>query len=250
MTIEIADRLCAYRKKNGLSQEELAERIGVSRQAVSKWERAEASPDTDNLILLSKIYGVTLDELLNTDPTEESEPEKKESVSFKNGIHVDAKNGDKVHIDFSGIHVEDHNGEKVHIDYSGINVEELAKKDGHIHFNQDAFSDPAIAAKRKQLHSFPFAIICCIAFLLIGFFNVLGGWSCGWLVFLLIPIYYSLCDAILVRNPALFCYPVLTALCFLACGLYMGFWHPTWIVFVTIPLYYAMCSFVKNKKAN
>ena len=67
MNIEIANRFQQLRKKNNLSQEELAEKIGVSRQAVSKWERAEASPDTDNLILLSKLYGISLDELLKTD---------------------------------------------------------------------------------------------------------------------------------------------------------------------------------------
>lgn len=53
MNIETANRLLQYRKKMNLSQEELAAKIGVSRQAVSKWERAEASPDTDNLILLA-----------------------------------------------------------------------------------------------------------------------------------------------------------------------------------------------------
>ena len=57
MNIEIANRLLQYRKKNNLSQEELAAKIGVSRQAVSKWERAEASPDTDNLILLAQQIG-------------------------------------------------------------------------------------------------------------------------------------------------------------------------------------------------
>ena len=59
MNIEIANRLLQYRKRMGLSQEELAEKIGVSRQAVSKWERAEAAPDTDNLIELgrSEQYG-------------------------------------------------------------------------------------------------------------------------------------------------------------------------------------------------
>ena len=67
MNVETANHLQMLRKKNGYSQEELAEKIGISRQAVSKWERAEASPDTDNLILLAKLYGVTLDELLKTD---------------------------------------------------------------------------------------------------------------------------------------------------------------------------------------
>ena len=75
MNIETANRLFQYRKKHNLSQEELAEKIGVSRQAISKWERAEASPDTDNLIILAKIYGVTLDELLQG----ESEPQVKEN---------------------------------------------------------------------------------------------------------------------------------------------------------------------------
>lgn len=67
MNIDIANRLFELRKKNSLSQEDLAEKIGVSRQAVSKWERAEASPDTDNLILLAKLYEISLDELLSTD---------------------------------------------------------------------------------------------------------------------------------------------------------------------------------------
>lgn len=67
MNVETANRLQRLRKQNGYSQEELAEKIGISRQAVSKWERAEASPDTDNLILLARLYGVTLDELLNTE---------------------------------------------------------------------------------------------------------------------------------------------------------------------------------------
>lgn len=65
MNAEFAGRLQQLRKSNGLSQEELAEKIGVSRQAVSKWERAEASPDTENLILLSGLYRMSLDELVN-----------------------------------------------------------------------------------------------------------------------------------------------------------------------------------------
>lgn len=65
MTLETAARLTQLRKERGLSQEELAEELHVSRQAVSKWERAESSPDTDNLIALGQLYGITLDELIH-----------------------------------------------------------------------------------------------------------------------------------------------------------------------------------------
>lgn len=67
MNIEIANRLVQLRKENGLSQEALAAKLGISRQAISKWERAEASPDTDNLMALAELYGMSLDALLNTE---------------------------------------------------------------------------------------------------------------------------------------------------------------------------------------
>jgi HTH-type transcriptional regulator/antitoxin HipB len=69
--------LYELRKKHNLSQEELAEKLGVSRQAVSKWERSEASPDTDNLIALAKIYELSLDELIY------GEKEEKDSLFCK-----------------------------------------------------------------------------------------------------------------------------------------------------------------------
>ena len=74
MNIKLADRLVELRKEHKLSQEALAEKLGLSRQSISKWERAEASPDTDNLIALAEIYGITLDQLLgNSEIKEKSE---------------------------------------------------------------------------------------------------------------------------------------------------------------------------------
>ena len=55
------------RSERGLSQEQLAERVGVSRQAVSKWEVGDAIPDTDKLIPLARALGITVDELLGND---------------------------------------------------------------------------------------------------------------------------------------------------------------------------------------
>lgn len=66
MNIEIANRLVELRKSHGYSQEALAAKLSISRQAISKWERAEASPDTDNLMALAELYGTTLDALVNT----------------------------------------------------------------------------------------------------------------------------------------------------------------------------------------
>ena len=56
----VGQTIAALRKKKGWTQVELAEKLQVSDKAVSKWERAESSPDTDNLICLAKLYGVSV----------------------------------------------------------------------------------------------------------------------------------------------------------------------------------------------
>lgn len=63
----LADKIIELRKKNGWSQEELADKLGVSRQAVSKWEGAQAVPDMNRIIRLSEIFGVSTDLLLKDD---------------------------------------------------------------------------------------------------------------------------------------------------------------------------------------
>lgn len=63
--MDVAERLAALRKHAGLSQGDVAERLNVSRQAVSRWETGFTVPSTDNLSHLGRLYGVTLDELLS-----------------------------------------------------------------------------------------------------------------------------------------------------------------------------------------
>ena len=60
----IADRIQSLRKSKGMSQEELADAVGVSRQAVSKWESEQATPDLDKVVIMSDIFEVTTDYLL------------------------------------------------------------------------------------------------------------------------------------------------------------------------------------------
>lgn len=60
----LADKIIRLRKKNGWSQEELADQMHVSRQAVSKWEAAQTTPDLEKILMLGKLFGVTTDYLL------------------------------------------------------------------------------------------------------------------------------------------------------------------------------------------
>ena len=75
--MELAAQIAALRKKHGFSQEELGEKLGVSRQAVSKWESGQAVPELEKLKELSRIFGVSLNELLQL---EESSPKKTEGA--------------------------------------------------------------------------------------------------------------------------------------------------------------------------
>ena len=78
----LAEKIIQLRKQNGWSQEELAMRIGVSRQSVSKWESMSSLPDLDKIIKLSEIFGVSIDYLLKDDMDEEPgyEPDVIESI--------------------------------------------------------------------------------------------------------------------------------------------------------------------------
>ena len=61
----LADKIIDLRKKNGWSQEELAEQLGVSRQSVSKWESAQSVPDMGRVVQMSELFNVSTDYLLN-----------------------------------------------------------------------------------------------------------------------------------------------------------------------------------------
>ena len=69
----LADKITQLRKKNGWSQEELADRMDISRQAVSKWESNQATPDIEKIIQLSSLFGVTIDSLLKEEGQHKTE---------------------------------------------------------------------------------------------------------------------------------------------------------------------------------
>lgn len=74
--MKLSEKILMLRKQKGMSQEELAEKLNVSRQAVSRWEGGSALPDATNVLQLSKLFEVSADYLLNDDYEEISAEEK------------------------------------------------------------------------------------------------------------------------------------------------------------------------------
>lgn len=251
MDLAMAQRLVDRRKAAGLSQEALAAQLGVSRQAVSKWERSESSPDTDNLIALAALYGVSLDELLygeavdDADCSEDSdagaeasdEAEEDEDsadntsrsdkplvdISLAHGIHViDPDKGEEVHVGWNGIHVtNERKGEEVHVGPGGVHVDTL-EDDGHsVHTNADGtvtidgetFSSWKEAHDKLDHHGK-------------HFHTKLGrAWN-------------------------KFPFPALVALAYLALGIVYGTWDMGLFLVFLIPIYYAIGDFIDRRRLS
>ncbi len=194
MDIQIAERLQKLRKEHCYSQEQLADELGVSRQAVSKWERGEASPDTDNLIALARLYNISVDDVLfeksSTQTVAEAsdETEKSEEKNEKAETRPQSVTGT----------------------VAGVTV-----------------------------------IISCIAYFLMG--ALWDLWHPAWLVFFAIPVITTVSEAIIKKDPNIFCFPVVVTAVYLLLGCQWGLWHPWWVLFLTIPVYYLIIDLVKKK---
>lgn len=246
MDLAMAQRLVDRRKAAGLSQEALAAQLGVSRQAVSKWERSESSPDTDNLIALAALYGVSLDELLygeaasdadsSEDGSTETVDEAKEAedsaehadcgdkplvdISLARGIHViDPNKGEEVHVGWNGIHVtNERKGEEVHVGPDGVHVDTL-EDDGHsVHTNDDGtvtidgetFSSWKEAHDKLDHHGKHFHT------------KVGRAWN-------------------------KFPFPALVTLAYLVLGIVYGTWATGLFLVFLIPVYYALGDFIDQR---
>ncbi len=88
----LADKIISLRKKNGWSQEELAVKMDVSRQAVSKWESAQSTPDLEKVLSLSRLFGVTTDYLLKDEIEDEEFTDECGSASDVRRITLEQAN--------------------------------------------------------------------------------------------------------------------------------------------------------------
>mgnify|MGYP001081476259 CR=1 FL=1 len=262
MDIKTANRLYELRKQHGYSQDELAEMLNVSRQAVSKWERSESSPDTDNLIALARLYGVSLDELLGYTAQASDACDNKDETSDA------ASDGDKVHIDEDGIYIEDKNGEKVTIKGGIAKFVNKVVGDIHVdganttvngkeaHCDKDAphveIADGKIVVSEKDktariINDCVWGVsflLATIAYLLIGFLCNL--WHPGWILFFAPFVLGGISSTITHRNASEFPIVFLSLATYLLMGFLANLWHPGWVVFILIPAYYIVVEPIKR----
>ena len=166
MNVETAQRLADLRRSKGFSQEGLARKLGLSRQAVSKWERAESSPDTENLISLAKLYGVSLDELLN--PSDEIE----DDIEFENEDRARQREAEAA--------------ERARTHEAAARATEAATQ----------ASDAAVGSTpvKGPFQSFPYWAVCWLLFFLLMFLFGAGPFAA--LIFFTIPIYHWVARAL------------------------------------------------------
>ena len=212
-------RLARLRREKGLTQEEIAEKIGISPQAVSKWENDVSSPDISIIISLSEILDVTTDELLgrneNINPEVVEEPHHKDNHIASEGIKINSEDGE------------------VNLNINGL--EKQKTRSGFLTLLQ---------AMEGGMF-----LLALVAYIIMGIFwtdrNM--GWAMGWLVFFIPIIIVSLIDAIITRKIHHFAYPILVTFVYLLLGFlgnYLDFngWGVYWFLFITIPAFYAIVS--------
>lgn len=212
MSIKQGDYLKQLRTQNNLSQEKLAEKLGVSRQSISKWEQGYAVPDTDNMFKLSKLYGMSVDAILNCGET--TVTPAAENAEGKESADAPVS--------------------------AGINNESEAKD------NNDNTKQ-----HKKKKRSWIFAAYPVIAIFVMAALGCINSelWKTSWIFLLTIPLFYTGIFAYEKKNLLIFCYPVVVLIIFLLGGFYFSLWHPLWILFLTIPIYYIGAGFAyKNKK--
>lgn len=210
MSIKQGDYLKELRMKKGLSQEKLAEQLGVSRQSVSKWEQGYAVPSSDNVLELSKLYGISADDILNCEAPKAAADEKEEASKPQKSQQAE-----------------------VHDDAVAEKEHEVKSTEKH---------------KKHSWLFAAYPCIAVFVTLALGAFDS-ALWKTSWIFLLTIPLYYTGSIAIRKKNPLIFCYPVVVLIVYLLCGFYASLWHPLWILFATIPIYYIAAAYAhKNHK--
>lgn len=124
--MNFSEKLKEIRRNEGLSQEQLAEKIGVSRQAITKWETGKGLPDVENMVIIAEIFKTTLDELLRDSAAIVRQEEEKSVYTSETIYDIDCEKHFDINIgNASAIILSSGTDEKLHIKLSSEAFENL-----------------------------------------------------------------------------------------------------------------------------
>ena len=190
----LGDNLYTLRKQKGISQDEFAEKLGVSRQAVSKWERNEAYPDTENLIAISRFYGVSIDDLINT-PIGESISPTADEEKRENGNDTEE---DKEQQKKRGFGIWYSLPYPIIITVIYLLLGFFTPRGWEIgwtlYVTIPVYYSIIDCIRRKKLTPFAYPVFVTFIFLLFGM--LYGIWHPLWIIYTTISIYYPVASAI------------------------------------------------------
>ncbi len=196
MDLMTANRLQQLRKANGYSQDVLAQKLGISRQAISKWERAESSPSVDNLVDLARLYGITVDEMLNTENDKvviETKANTKKDIKGKIKSLISKANDFGIYPERARALFRFPFPIIITIIYVAVGfIFNAWHPTWLIFLTVPIYYHYALACKANSKKAFVFLLpvpeIIVAVFLAIGLF--VGAWKYAWIIFLLLPLYY------------------------------------------------------------
>ncbi len=239
-------RLARLRMERGMSQEQLSVELGVSRQAISKWERGESTPDTNNLIALADIYDLTLDELVRGETLTQLEDFEREPERLESEPEPEGSRGQRVEPEPESDSEREPELESEPTLQPEPEPEQMAILESRPEPTEDSFDSSSLEEALKEegnVRSWAFGkdyalypTACFAAFMLLGLcFN---RWHPGWVILLLPAVVFAVKKPLEEGRPlGVGSYAVLVTFVYLFIGAFMGMWHPGWVLFLSIPLY-------------
>ena len=249
---DFAEFLYKRRRELGLTQQNIADELGISNKAVSKWESGESFPETAQLVPLANILGCTVDELLRGKESARKESaaadaEAENEDGAKKHVNISIDDDGEIKVEKSGGGGEDNESKTIKFKTKHFRFDLNDNDDDDDDDDDDKDDDRDRRHGNKGFFGKMSAVIFPLAFIV---FFVMGAvfnmWHPAWVAFpiaaILVPVFSTLAKSNAYGDPEAsarkrffkllmkLTFPVATIV-FLVLGFAFGWWHPAWVAF-------------------